>query len=219
MAVLLRSYCKKLEDELFSRKMKKHYPLYADFEKKLAKAYQRKNPYQVCSAFYKNLGEEKIHVYGQTPIKTFFTLAKRLDLKPSDTWLDLGCGEGRGLFFLASCFGCRGIGVDHVEEFIQKAKSINKGSSIENRLSFICKDISSFFIPPASIVFLAGTCMEEDLLKKLCKSLQGLEKKTRIVTVSFPLCDYEDGFSVIEKYEGSFLWGKTDVYIQQLGVL
>lgn len=49
-------------------------------------------------------------------------------LNPQTLVADLGCGNGRNLFFLAREFGCRGVGYDISSEAITQAKDFAAGS-------------------------------------------------------------------------------------------
>ncbi len=58
------------------------------------------NPYRVKEAF----------PYGETPLCSLKKIADRCGLKASDKVVDLGCGRGRGVFFLAQHYGCEVVG-------------------------------------------------------------------------------------------------------------
>lgn len=52
-------------------------------------------------------------------------------LNPTETVLDLGCGNGRNLFYLAETFGLRGIGFDISAEAVAQAKKLGAELPIE----------------------------------------------------------------------------------------
>lgn len=212
---LFYSYFKKLEDVFFLQRVIPKNRLLKECLFELKKAYLGSSPYRVCHQFFLQKGMKDPYVYGQTPIKTLYDLGKRLDLSPGDTVLDLGCGEGRALFFLSCYFGCQGIGIDIVEEFIRKANKITYDFGLGNRLTFEWGSIDTHTIPHADVIFLAGSCMENELLCRLCAKLKKLPKETKLITVSFPLEEIADGFIIQEEIEADFYWGKTSLFIQQ----
>lgn len=60
-------------------------------------------------------------------------------LKPVASVLDLGCGNGRNLIYLAREFGCRGVGYDISGEAISQAKRISAKEKLA--LDFFVEDM------------------------------------------------------------------------------
>ncbi|PIR57656.1 MAG: hypothetical protein COU71_02900 [Parcubacteria group bacterium CG10_big_fil_rev_8_21_14_0_10_38_31] len=59
----------------------------------------------------------------------------------SDTVLDVGCGNGRNLVYLAKTFGIKGIGVDISKEAIAQARDMSKGLPLEYKCQSIADSI------------------------------------------------------------------------------
>lgn len=55
--------------------------------------------------------------------------------------LDLGCGNGRNLIFLAKSFGCQGVGFDISESAIAQAKKASVGLKISYQVSSIANPL------------------------------------------------------------------------------
>jgi SAM-dependent methyltransferase len=53
-----------------------------------------------------------------------------LGIDRSSVVLDLGCGNGRNLIYLATSFGCRGIGYDVSGEAVRQAKAMAKNAGL-----------------------------------------------------------------------------------------
>jgi SAM-dependent methyltransferase len=88
-------------------------PLYKALDLALMKG---PNPYRNKEAF----------PYGETPLCSLKKIADRFGLKSSDKVVDLGCGRGRGVFFLAQHYRCEVTGIDLVEPFIERARRFAK---------------------------------------------------------------------------------------------
>lgn len=58
--------------------------------------------------------------------------------------LDLGCGNGRNLVYLAKIYGCRGLGYDISGEGVQQARNLAKslGEGVSSRLTFETRTIA-----------------------------------------------------------------------------
>lgn len=181
---------------LEQRRVRQHFyqdPLYKALDRALLKG---PNPYRIKEAF----------PYGETPLCSLKKIADRFGLKSSDKVVDLGCGRGRGAFFLAQHYGCQVTGVDIVESFIQRAQSIE---SQELRVSFVCGDMRKFDFSQATFVFFYGTTFSDEFVEELKQAMQALPKGSKIVTVSYPL----EGLEVIDQFLVSFPWGFGEVYL------
>jgi len=55
---------------------------------------------------------------------------KRTVLNPLSSVIDLGCGNGRNLVYLASSFGMRGVGYDSSSAAIKEAKRLSEGLNL-----------------------------------------------------------------------------------------
>ncbi len=85
--------------------------------------------------------------------------------------LDLGCGNGRNLVYLAKKFGMRGIGYDTSEVAIAQAKkaasdSVKNPGSGQNGLQFFVRSISEPIPLPDASVTIALDMMSSHVLKR-----------------------------------------------------
>ncbi len=168
-------------------------PLYKVLDQALLKG---PNPYRIKEAF----------PYGETPLGSLKKIADRFGLKSSDKVVDLGCGRGRGAFFLAQHYGCEVVGIDIIESFVLRAKSLENQKL---KASFICGDMRKFDFSQATFVFFYGTTFSDEFVEELKLSMKALPKGSKVVTVSYPL----EGLELIDQFIVSFSWGFGEVYL------
>lgn len=90
-------------------------------------------------------------------------------LNPLARALDLGCGNGRNLIFLAQNFGIKGIGYDISGEAISQAKKLSKDLPIEYEIRSIAGEIS---LPDNSENFVLDMMTSHFLNQKERENLQ-----------------------------------------------
>lgn len=81
-------------------------------------------------------------------------------LNPLAKVLDLGCGNGRNLIYLAKTFGCQGVGYDNSHEAIKLAQAAGL-----SQLKFEVRSIADPFPLPDSSVNLALDLMSSHVLR------------------------------------------------------
>ena len=190
---------------------------FSKIDRDLLTAYIFKNPYIITKKYLKKINEKEIHNYGETPLMTYETIAREVDLQLTDTFLELGSGRGRGAFFLHHFFKCLVIGVERIPQFVKLSRHLAQKYHI-NRTTFICADMLKANLPDATIIYLYGTSLTDLEIAPLIQKLKGYPKGTKIITISYPLTDYdENAFHIEKSFIVSFPWGETDAYIQTVG--
>jgi SAM-dependent methyltransferase len=157
------------------------------------------NPYRLKEAF----------PYGETPLCSLKQIADHCGLTKEDLVVDLGCGRGRGVFFLAHHYRCRVHGIDKIEPFIKRAEQLLQEHPMQN-VSFTCGDMRDFDFKSSTFIFFYGTTFSEEFVTELIARLNTLPQGAKIVTVSYPL----EGFRVLDQFEISFPWGIGEVFLQ-----
>jgi SAM-dependent methyltransferase len=208
-------------DFLREREVKRRFygnSTYALLDRSLRNFYLFKNPYSISKRFSKRKKESQIHTYGETPLTTLEKIAKEADICSSDTFLELGCGRGRGVFFLSHFFGCRAVGVERIPIFVKIAEHVALKFDVKN-VSFSCCDMCEMEYPRANVVYLYGTCLADREIEKIIFRCKKLPEGSRIVTVSYPLTEYdlESTFRLERSFPVTFPWGETEAYIQIVG--
>jgi SAM-dependent methyltransferase len=149
--------------------------------------------------------------YGRTPLSVFELI--HTYMKPSDTFLDLGCGEGLGLFYLNHVYGMKTIGIDLRRSFIETAHFVTHKYHIP-KMEFIQADLSKARLPEADVVFVAGTCFSEGLLEIIAQDLNQIRPRV-IVSISAPLSDYGLKNYKVEEIPIRMDFGKTTLFIHR----
>lgn len=150
---------------------------------------------------------KEVFPYGETPLCSLKQIADRCGLTAEDRVVDLGCGRGRGVFFLAQHYGCQVQGIDKVRDFIDQASQLKERYSVES-VSFLCEDLRNYDFSQATFVFFYGTTFSEEFVSELTEKLKALPRGAKIITVSYPL----EGFELKDQFPVSFSWGTGEVY-------
>ena len=189
-------------------------PKFSCLDRSLLQAYIFKNPYQISKRYLKRRQEEDIHTYGETPLMTYETIAKEVELDSQDLFLELGSGRGRGLFFLQHFFQCQVIGVERIPLFVKLSEHIIHNHQLE-KVSIFCGDMAQVKLPKASVIYLYGTCLQDRDIHQIIQKIQSFPQGTKVVSVSYSLLDYDAKALNIEKtFSVSFPWGETTAYLQ-----
>jgi SAM-dependent methyltransferase len=210
LVVLLR----KMIEEIRVRRRFYGIPSLQRCDLNLKYAYRGINPYKISKQFLLQKGEKEVDVYGETPLTTLAHIAKECEIGPSDSVLELGSGRGRGAFFLSLWTGCTVKAVEWIPPFVKVAKEIADLCKITT-VSFHCSDITEMETDDASCVYFCGTCFDDVLIHKIAQKLERLKKGARVISVSFPLTEYSSSFTLKKQFQGSFFWGKTEIYLQE----
>ncbi len=186
-----------------------------EVDRALAKAYFGRNPFHISKRFLQKKGAPQVHAYGETPLTTLAYIAQECGLTASDHVMELGCGRGRGVFFLSNHIGCNVLGIDWVPDFIATANQICEGLNLA-KVHFACKDMFSadvYYKTKATAIYLYGTCLEDDEIESLQAIFQKLRSGTKIITVSYPL---EGPFALRKQFPAAYPWGETEVFLNEV---
>jgi hypothetical protein len=177
--------------------------------------YLFRNPFKMSKRFLQFRRKQQVHAYGETPLTTMAMIAERCKITPKDTVFELGAGRGRAAFWLAEYLGCRVVAVEQIGKFVQKACFLKSYFSIP-QLEFRHQDIVETDFTGATVLYLYGTCLEEETIRKFIQKCALLPSGAKIITVSFSLSEYtkEPLFEVMHRFPATFQWGTGDVYLQ-----
>lgn len=154
----------------------------------------------------------RVFPYGETPLRALFRLGQIVNLKPTDRFVDLGCGRGRSVFFLSHFFGCEAVGVDLTPSFVRRAQYLAKVHR-QRRVTFQCQDFVAYDLKEATCVYLYGTTYPEETFRLLEDRLQDLPLGARVITVSDSLSKH-----LISRRSGlrlnvKFPWGRGSLFV------
>ncbi len=199
------------------RRVRKTYyrdPKFAAIDRAILSKYRLRSPYRMSRRYLKCQREKDIHTYGETPLSTFEKIAEHAEIQPKDTLLELGCGRGRGAFFLAHFSRCQVIGIERIPQFVKLAEHVARTHRVQN-IRFICANMLKVAWPKASIIYLYGTCLQDSEIDQVLFQLKSCPRNVRIISVSYPLTEYDaTGLFQLEKtFSVRFPWGKTKAFL------
>ena len=108
-----------------------------------------------------------------SPLPVVRHMLTLVELKPGETFYDLGAGDGRTVIMAAQEFGARAVGVELREDLAKKALVAIDGLGIQDRVTIVQDDMFKINISNANVVFLYLTTSANDKIKpKLEKELK-----------------------------------------------
>ncbi len=168
------------------------------------------NPYRVSKKFLQKKGWDDIHQYGETPLETVIKVCKAANVTKEDHLFELGCGRGLTAFFIRNFFDCKVTAIEQIPLFIKKARQINKLLALG--IEFRCEDFCESDLSEASLIYLYGTCLPDETIGKICKKIR---PNQRVISISYPLSDYDSEFRILKTIEVEYPWGQTEAYINE----
>lgn len=172
------------------------------------------DPFTTSKQYLQREGAPSIYQYGETPLSTLFQVGNAFRLTERDVLIEMGAGQGRGAFFIRYFFGCQVIGVEQVPLFVTQANALVEKHRLEG-IEFLCGDMLHTSLEGATLLYLYQTMLTSNEIYQLIERLKGADTQLAIITVSYPLSDYDNEFEVIDQIEGEFIFGKTDVYLNK----
>lgn len=181
----------------------------------LLSSYLFSSPFRISKKFLLERGERDVYTYGETPLTTMEKIASECGITAQDVVIELGCGRGRGCFWLGQFIGCTVIGIDYVPAFIDKAAAVKKRFHVQH-VYFRLEDIFHADLKGGTVIYLYGTCLLSDQISLLIERLDKLPADVKIITVSYALTEIypKAPFRIVKQFRAEFTWGKTDVYLQ-----
>ena len=131
----------------------------------------------------KTLGEDPAQIKS-TSYLHIRSLRNYLSLGPKDVFLDIGCGTGRAVIFMAMSEVGKSRGIDFSEDAIKISNKNLAGAFIDRtKASFTQEDAAKASIDDATVIYLGnpfGPATMTPLLKNIQKSLQRHPRTLRV---------------------------------------
>lgn len=174
------------------------------------------SPYSVHARYLRASGADTIYTYGETPLTTLACIMAEADVTKGDVVYELGSGSGRAVMWLGCVLGCSAIGIEIVPGLVSKSQWVMRCFPCE-RIHFMEGDFTLLDYSLATILYLNGTCMEDQAIQTLIKTCLDLEVGTKIITTSFSLLEYapDAPFALLKEIEVPFYWGRASVFIHE----
>lgn len=135
-----------------------------------------------------------------TPMEVVREMLRVAGLKPGETVLDLGCGDGRVLVVAAKEFGARAIGIELRTDLVSKAALNAIKEGVRDKILIIHGNFFELRLPPADVIFLyLLTSVNERLRPKLEREAK---PGTRIVSHDFEVVGWKPN-RIVEFRDGS----------------
>ncbi len=184
------------------------YPFMVGIDFRLWLSYFFINPYRALRKDLQKKGVKNPYQYGETPLCVIDELISLSGgLQRYQHFADLGAGRGRVCAFVQKKYGCRVFAYEQFATFYKKGRRLFPKISFISG-NFLNKDFSSI-----DLIYLYGTMMTE---KEILAFTQKVAKNTKVITISFPLTEYDSRFKVLKQIDINLPWGKTKGYIQCL---
>jgi tRNA A58 N-methylase Trm61 len=112
-----------------------------------------------------------------------------VDLKPGETFYDLGAGDGRTVVMAAQEFGARAVGIELREDLAKKALAAIHELGIQDRVTIVQDDMFNIRLSPANVIFLYLTTSANDKVKP--KLEKELKQGARIVSHDYEILGWK----------------------------
>lgn len=181
----------------------------------LLRRYWFKNPYRINRDFLQEKGAEDLYTYGETPLVTLEHIVKECDISQEDYVFEMGSGRGRSCFWLHYFVGCFVLGIEIVPEFVRIAQDVKEQYGVDG-VEFVRKDFLEQSYEEATVIYYYGTCAQDEEIAQLVECFKKSKPGTKIITVSYPLSDYDssNSFKLVKTFPATFTWGEGIVYLQ-----
>ncbi|MBR0518818.1 hypothetical protein IJJ97_03395 [bacterium] len=170
--------------------------------------YMFNSPYKIMKKHHSN---EDDFVYGEISVRTICKILKDIEANRDDVFIDLGSGRGYAVFGAYLSGIKHSIGIELVKEFIDRALKI-KSALKTDKIDFLNDDFTKLDLNSATIIFIAGTTMEETTIKKIACRISEIDHCVKIVSLSRQLKGKK--IKTVFSKEYRFSWGNALVYYQ-----
>ncbi len=151
--------------------------------------------------------------YGETPLTVFQDIFLKGNLSSKDTFIDLGCGRGRGLFLASSFWKCASIGIDHIPFFCSSITSLAKDLSLP--IQAFCEERHQVgsWIKKGTFFYLYSLCIEDKEWESLISVLEKIKPHSILVTVDLDLLEHTPSFRLLSTWDAMYPWGEATLFL------
>ena len=111
------------------------------------------------------------------------------ELKPGETFYDLGSGDGRAIIMAAKDFGAKAVGIELREDLAKRALNSIYELGLDGRVQILQDDIFKVDLTPADVVFLYLTTSANEKIKPKLES--ELRPGTRVVSHDYEILGWK----------------------------
>jgi len=124
-----------------------------------------------------------------TPMPVVRQMLILSELKPGETFYDLGSGDGRAVIMAAKDFGAKAFGVELREDLTKRALSTIYELDLERRAQILQSDIFKVDLSLADVVFLYLTTSANEKIKPKLES--ELRPGARVVSHDYEILGWK----------------------------
>jgi predicted RNA methylase len=107
------------------------------------------------------------------------------ELRPTEVFFDLGCGDGRSVIMAAKTFGARAVGVEMREDLAKRALSVIHENGLNDRVTIVNGDMFKLDLSSADVIYLYLTTSANEKIRP--KMEAELRKGVRIVSHDYEI--------------------------------
>jgi len=186
------------------------------------KDYPQSSFISVGDKYKQKYNNEYCFLYGELTfdgMQSLFNKAKELNL-PTNMLIDLGCGNGRALFYAILAGFDNAKGVELAEERIEYGKNVlkDKDDDTKNRINIELKDIFELdksYFGGCKVIYISNLVFPENTNQKLFDFLKDkIEKGTVIFSSSTPA--NMSGYTFLGSIRAPMSWEKqSELFISK----
>ena len=127
--------------------------------------------------------------YVASPMPVVRQMLILAELKPGETFYDLGSGDGRAVIMAAKDFGAKAVGIELREDLAKRALNSIYELGLDRRVQILQNDIFKVDLNPADVVFLYLTTSANEKIKPKLES--ELKLGTRVVSHDYEILGWK----------------------------
>lgn len=157
-------------------------------------------------------GASNLYTYGETFLSSFSKVIDECSLSSKDLFCELGAGRGRVSFWVHYFKKCPTLCIEQIPKYVATAKKLSK----KLPMTWLEQDMFQANFSEATFIYLYGSSLQDDEIQSLLVLFSKLRSQTKILTVSYPLTDYDPiNYRLLKKIPMRFAWGTTHAYLQE----
>lgn len=124
--------------------------------------------------------------YAPLPYRVIFAIFRRLNLNPSDVFVDIGCGKGRAICCACRVGVSRVIGIEVFPQLVEKARENLKrlrGPKCEAEIH--CIYAEQFDYKHATVLYMYNPFNEENMRKTLLRIKESWQANPREIRIAY----------------------------------
>jgi precorrin-6B methylase 2 len=126
------------------------------------------------------------HYYGTVSYHAIFKILSFLSLKPSDVFVDLGCGKGRVVCCAATYDIAEAIGIEYLNTFCDQARrNAHRMHGRRTPVSIVCSKAEEFDFTRDNVFYLFNPFGPATLKQVLDRIQNGIKTQPREVTITY----------------------------------